>query len=92
MFVIVQHRVKDPAHFFADVPGVASKAPAGIVPRQFCPSADKTAAVCLWEADSVEAVRAYLDPVTGDASENTYFAVGEAHAIGLPEPAAMGSQ
>lgn len=84
MYVIVQHHVKDPEYFFADIPGVAGNAPSGVHPRQFCPSRDRTAAVCLWEAESVEAVRAYVDRVTGDASENRYFAVSEEHALGLP--------
>jgi hypothetical protein len=92
MYVIVQHLVTDPDFFYADIPGVAKNAPAGVLPRQFCPSEDKTAAVCLWEADSIDAVRGYLDTVTGDASEDTYFEVSREHAIGLPEPAATSVQ
>ena len=84
MYVIAQHIVKDVDFFFADIPAVAENAPAGVHPRQFCPSKDKTTAVCLWEADSVDAVKAYLDGVTRDAAENTYFQVSDEHAIGLP--------
>ena len=84
MYVIAQHRVLDQDVFFTDIPAVAGNAPAGVHPRQFCPSADKTAAVCLWEANSVAEVRAYLDAVTGDAAENTYFEVSGEHAVGLP--------
>lgn len=86
MYVMVQHDVKDPEHFFADIPGVAANAPTGVLPRQFCPSRDRTTAVCLWEAESLEEVRAYLDEVTGDASENAYFEVSEEQALGLPVP------
>ena len=91
MDVIVQHRVKDPEFFFADIPGVAKNAPVGVQPLQFCPSQDRTAAVCLWRADSIELVRAYLDSVTGDAAENTYFEVSREHAIGLPEATSAGA-
>jgi len=55
--------------------------------RQFYPSEDRSAAVCLWRADSIDAVRDYLDPATTGASENTYFAVDEEWAMGLPEAA-----
>jgi hypothetical protein len=84
MYVIAQHVVKDVDFFFADIPAVARNAPAGVHPQQFCPSTDQTTAVCLWEADSVDSVKAYLDRVTGDAAENTYFQVSDEHAIGLP--------
>lgn len=88
MYVIVQHQVKDPEKFFADPGGVAQRAPAGVLGRIFCPSRDRTTAVCLWEADSVSSVRDYLDPVTAGVSENAYFEVGAEHAIGLPATAA----
>lgn len=85
MYVIVKHRVKDQEAFFADIPGVARNAPEGVHPRLFCPSADRQAAVCLWEADAIGPVRDYLDGITEDAAENTYFQVSEEHAVGLPE-------
>lgn len=88
MHVMVQHRVNDPEFFFADIPAVAGNAPAGVKAVQFCPSRDRTAAVCLWEADSIEAVKGYLNPLTGDTSDNTYFEVSAEHALGLPATAA----
>ena len=88
MYVVVQHRVKDPKFFLADIPSVAKNAPPGVHPRMFCPSSDATVAVCLWQADSIESVRQYVDSATGDASENTYFEVSKEHAVGLPEAAA----
>lgn len=84
MYVIVQHKVKDPDLFFADIPSVAQNAPPGVHPRMFCPAGDRAAAVCLWQADSVESVRDYVDEVAAEASENTYFAVDDSYAIGLP--------
>jgi hypothetical protein len=54
--------------------------------ERFWPSSDRTEAVCLWEAGSVETVRDYLDSFVGAASENQYFQVSNEHAIGIPEP------
>lgn len=87
MYVIAHHQITDPQKFFSDPAGVAKNAPLGVHGRQFCPSQDKTTAVCLWEADSIDAVSDYLDSVTGDSAQNTYFEVSTELAIGLPETA-----
>jgi hypothetical protein len=89
MHIVVQHRITDPEKFFsADAQEVAENAPAGVQARQFFPSEDKSTAVCLWEADSIDAARDYIDSVTAGASDNTYFEVNKEYAMGLPEAAA----
>jgi hypothetical protein len=88
MHVVIKHRIKDPERFFAGDPEeVASGGPAGVRGRQFLVSQDKSAAVCLWEADSVESLRNYMDGLTGDSAENTYFEVDAEMSMGLPEAA-----
>ena len=88
MHVAVQHRISDPEEFFsADAQEVAENAPPGVQARQFFPSQDRSAAVCLWEGDSIDAVRSYVDSVTGDSSQNTYFEVDAELAMGLLEAA-----
>jgi len=79
MHVIVKHEIRDPDAFFSIGPP-----PSGVEGRQMLPSRDRTAAVCLFEAGSIDAVRAYLEPLTRDASDNTYFEVDAEHALGLP--------
>jgi len=92
MYVGVKHRITDPDRFFSGTAEeVAQNAPPGVTGRQFLPSKDRTAAICLWEGDSVDAVRDYVDSVTGDASENEYFEISEEYAFGLPEAAAAGA-
>jgi hypothetical protein len=86
MYVVAKHRINDADKFFALSQLAAENAPAGVYGRQFCPSRDRAEAVCLWEADSLEVVRDYLDSLTGDASENAYFEVNAQRAIGIPEP------
>jgi len=88
MQVVVQHRINDPETFFSsDAQEVAENAPSGVQARQFFPSTDRSAAVCLWEGESIDAVRGYVDSVTGDASQNTYFEVNTEYAMGRPEAA-----
>lgn len=85
MYVIAKHRIKDAERFLSLAQLAAEQAPLGVYGRQFCPSRDRTEAVCLWEADSVETVKNYLDLLAGEASENEYFQVSIEHAIGIPE-------
>ena len=92
MHIVVQHRITDPEKFFSiDAEEVAGGGPPGVQGQTFFPSQDKTVAVCVWEADSIDTVRDYLDPATAGASENTYFEVDEQRAVGLPEAAAAGA-
>ena len=84
MHIVTQHEIKDPGRFWAVGPQlVGEKAPVGVFP-----SHDKTQAVCLFEADSIDSLRDFLDPLVGDAAENHYFAVDAGSAVGLPERAA----
>jgi hypothetical protein len=92
MYVVVKHRINDPERFFSLAQPAAENAPAGVYGRQFCPSRDRSEAVCLWEAASVEAVRDYVNALTGEASENAYFEVSTEHAIGVPEPIIVGAR
>ena len=88
MHIVVQHRITDPEKFFSmDGEEVASGGPPGVQGRQFFPSEDRSSAVCLWEADSIDMLRGYLDPATEGAAENTYFEVDTERAMGLPQAA-----
>ena len=92
MYVSVQHRITDPEKFFSmDAEEVAGGGPPGVQGRHFFPSQDRSVAVCLWEADSIDTLRDYLDPATAGVSENTYFEVDRESAMGLPETAAAGA-
>ena len=46
-------------------------------------------AVCLWEAHSVEDLKAFLDPLTAQSSRNTYYEVDSTKATGLPSATAL---
>ena len=88
MYVAVVHNVKDPQALLSRGEGLGdpSNAPAGVIPRQFCPSKDLSAATCVWEADSMDTVRDYVDGTLGDSSEQSYFEINTEFAQGLPEP------
>jgi hypothetical protein len=92
MYVITKHQIKDADAFFAAARMAAEGAPPGVYGRQFCPSRDGAEAVCLWEADSLEAVREYLDSLIGETSDNAYFEVDTRRAIGMPDRIEAGAQ
>jgi hypothetical protein len=96
MYVVVHHRFIDPAAAFGrGEPLLRNEgAPPGVRGLQFYPSADRSRATCLWEADSVASVQQYVDTTLGDTSQNTCYEVDAEHAfarqpLGLPESAPL---
>ena len=86
MYFVAKHRISDPERFWGAVRAAMAGPPAeGVRLHGTYPNRDGTEAVCLWEADSLAAVRAAVEGVVGDTSRNEYFEVDEANAIGLPE-------
>ena len=87
MFIVVHHTITDPETAFARGENLlaGNGAPAGVQVREFYPSRDQADVFCLWEADSLEDVRDYVDATLGDSSRNAYFEVDAEIARGLPE-------
>ena len=93
MYVLVQHTISDPATFWnaADPNTISPK----IKLHHTFPTPDGTRAVCIWEAESVDALRDTLEPLLGKTSRNEYFTVenreGFARPSRVPQTAAAGS-
>jgi hypothetical protein len=83
MYVVVQHRFSDPEVALSRGEKLIKNedAPPGVKGLQFYPSRDRSAATCLWESDSVEAVQEYVDTTLGDSSKNTCYEVDAAFAF-----------
>ena len=94
MYVVVQHTISDPAVFWNSAD--PNNLPPDIKLHHTFPTADGTRAVCIWEAESVDAVREFLEPLLGRASRNEYFAVenreGVVRPSQVPQTAAAGSR
>jgi hypothetical protein len=83
MYVVVQHRFRDPQTAFARGERLIKNegAPTGVRGLQFYPARDGSGATCLWEADSVEDIQRYVDSTLGDSSENLCYEVDAEQAF-----------
>jgi hypothetical protein len=86
MFIVVNHKISDPENFWKRAMENAPLLPVANVQRvmQSLPNADMSASMCLWEADSIEALDGYLRSVMGDLSTETYYELNTANALGMP--------
>jgi hypothetical protein len=95
MYIMVQHTISEPAVFWNAVDPRNSLPPQVKLHHTF-PTPDGTRAVCIWEAESVNAVRDFVEPLFGKVSRNEYFPVenreGFARPSGVPETAAAGAR
>lgn len=83
MFIVVEHVITNSDVFFGLV-AKAVDAPSGIKALQFFPSVSKDRAVCVWQANSVDVLKGFLEPLSSQSSINTYYAVDHTIAMGLP--------
>lgn len=94
MYVVVQHTISEPGAFW-NAADPTTLSPDVKLHHTF-PTPDGTRAVCIWEAESVDAVRNVLEPRIGQFSRNEYFAVenreGFARPSRVPETAAAGKR
>jgi hypothetical protein len=86
MHIVAIHQISDPQTFWGAAEGM--NLPDGTALHSAIPNEDGTRAVCLWESDSVDTVRDFVDSNVGEVSNNEFFAVNEQNAVGLPGAAA----
>jgi hypothetical protein len=82
VYVSVIHTINDPSQFWSTAE--SAEFPDGVSLHSSLPSSDGSKAACLWEADSVDAVRETVEQTVGDFSSNEYFEVDAERAQGLP--------
>ena len=83
MYVVTQHQITDPETFWEAA--LAAEIPGHLKLLQILPNEEGSQAVCLWEADSVSDVEAFMEPTVRHVSRNRYFPVATNRALGLPK-------
>ena len=84
MFIVIQHQISNPDKFWGTAKEVASNLPVGFKLHYTLPNEDGTKAVCLCEANELNAFRELVDGSVGQFSKNEYFSVEAKNAMGLP--------
>jgi hypothetical protein len=84
MYVLVQHYISDPRTFWSDVSYALRALPEPLHLHQCIPTPDGQHAVCVWEAETVRDVKAFVETYVGHVSRNLYFEVDAREGISLP--------
>ena len=89
MYVSVHHTIHDPQKWDQTTRNIMGmmeqgRLPAGLKGHMYLPGMDGQKADCIWEANSVEALKAFLDREAGTAATNEYMAIKTDAAVGLP--------
>ena len=87
MFIQVVHNIGDKDAWAQRLASVEKQGlPTDFTLHSTVTSKDRTTAFCLWEAQSVDALSAFLNDATAGAAQNTYYAIDEtAPATSLPQ-------
>ena len=89
MIVSVHHMIKNPEKWEQSVKHIMELSDQGRLPKglrglMYLPAMDGHQADCVWEANSMESLRSFLDGENANAARNEYFQVDESSAFGLP--------
>ena len=85
MFVAIQHHINDPDNFWKTAESM--NIPEGVKFHETRPSVDGTLCNCLWEADSVDTLKTWMESTFGGYSVNEYYEVNASNSVGLPQQA-----
>ena len=89
MHVLVHHDITNPQQWAQITQKMKTAVEQGQMPQglkglMYLPSTDGRKAACLWEAQTLEMLRGFLDRQLGSAARNDYFEINSQAAFGLP--------
>ncbi|WP_299019707.1 hypothetical protein [uncultured Photobacterium sp.] len=82
MFIAIEHEITDPELFWQKASGALSHPPSGMRLHSTMVSEYQKMCQCMWEAESIDMVREFLEPELANSSVNTYYQVDPDKAIG----------
>lgn len=90
MHAVIHHAITDPAKWDQTTRKLMSmmeqgKLPKGLRALQYLPSVDGRKADCVWQVDSLDALRQFIDRETAGAARNEYYEIKTDAAIALPK-------
>ena len=89
MHVSVHHMITDPQKWDQVTKNMMTLMEQGRLPQgckglMYLPGADGRKADCVWEAQSLDTLKTFLDREIGPAARNDYFQIKTEAAFGLP--------
>lgn len=85
MLVIAHHNITDPEGFWSRAAEVTQNLPSNLKVHGVYPASDGKTGTCLWEADNVRDVQAFLDEHAGPYAKNFCYEVDVEKSVGLPK-------
>ncbi len=87
MYIVAHHDIRQTEDFWASAQRNLPKLPEAGVKRvvSIFPNQSMDKCTCIWEADSIENLDKYLREKVGNASNESYYVVNEAAALGLED-------
>jgi hypothetical protein len=90
MHAVIHHAISDTTKWDQSSKRIMSmieqrRLPKGFKALEYLPSMDGRKAVCVWEADSMNGLRDFIERETAGAARNDYFEIKVSDAIGLPK-------
>ena len=89
MYVAIHHTITDSQKWDRTAQNIMAmieqgRLPEGLKALIYLPSVDGRKADCVWETNSVDALRRFIDRETGTAARNDYSTNTVEAAVGLP--------
>jgi hypothetical protein len=89
MHVSVHHTIRDPQKWEQVTKNMMAaleqgRLPQGLKGLMYLPGSDGRKADCVWEAQSLDTLKNFLDREIGTAATNDYFQINTEAAFGLP--------
>lgn len=89
MRIGIHHTINDAQKWEQTMKSVMGKIqegtlPAGVKPVLAVPATSRKIMFCVWDADSIDTLKKFIDGESGAAARNEYFEVDNKSAMGLP--------
>ena len=89
MYVSIHHKITDSQKWDQATKNMMAAIEQGSLPQglkavMYLPATDGRQADCIWEANSVDALKAFIEPATSSAAQNEYVPINAEGALGLP--------
>src|SRR3712207_191747 len=84
MYVLIRHKIADPETFWPLLEAIMTQTPPHLKFSCSYPGVDRHHGICLWQGETIAAVREFVEAKLGHVSVNDYFQVDEEKATCLP--------